>query len=262
MHFYIYPYKENSKFGFSFWIFDSIPGGKTLLILSNKLYFFIVSSLFLQTADSCGFWCTFWCRSCLSLWCLWAGLWDCLLSNQRRLRNCGSSADEARNPFQAVSCRYIYILSVGCEKVLCLSCVCVLSGLKTADRTEVQNDWMQGRVLVIVATISFGMGVDKANVRWGNKSLGFFFFWFAGLVPGFNLPTDTSLDLWLTGTSPSLWPVTTKSRGEQDETDCPPCVVLTTPQRTRTKFTSSSVRTSFADRFRPTPQHLSWVEIC
>lgn len=39
-------------------------------------------------------------------------------------------------------------------------------GLKAADRTEVQNEWMQGKVLVIVATISFGMGVDKANVRW------------------------------------------------------------------------------------------------
>ncbi|XP_029364751.1 ATP-dependent DNA helicase Q5 isoform X2 [Echeneis naucrates] len=40
------------------------------------------------------------------------------------------------------------------------------AGLKPGDRTEVQNDWMQGKVLVIVATISFGMGVDKANVRF------------------------------------------------------------------------------------------------
>lgn len=39
------------------------------------------------------------------------------------------------------------------------------TGLKAGDRTEVQNEWMQGKVLVIVATISFGMGVDKANVR-------------------------------------------------------------------------------------------------
>lgn len=38
-------------------------------------------------------------------------------------------------------------------------------GLKAGDRTEAQNEWMQGKVLVIVATISFGMGVDKANVR-------------------------------------------------------------------------------------------------
>ncbi|XP_076609430.1 ATP-dependent DNA helicase Q5 [Chaetodon auriga] len=40
------------------------------------------------------------------------------------------------------------------------------AGLKAGDRTEVQNEWMQGKVLVIVATISFGMGVDKANVRF------------------------------------------------------------------------------------------------
>ncbi|CAL8304923.1 unnamed protein product [Merluccius merluccius] len=40
------------------------------------------------------------------------------------------------------------------------------AGLTAGDRTEVQSDWMQGKVLVIVATISFGMGVDKANVRF------------------------------------------------------------------------------------------------
>uniref|UniRef100_A0A1A7WRW1 ATP-dependent DNA helicase n=1 Tax=Iconisemion striatum TaxID=60296 RepID=A0A1A7WRW1_9TELE len=40
------------------------------------------------------------------------------------------------------------------------------AGMKAADRTDVQNEWMQGKVLVIVATISFGMGVDKANVRF------------------------------------------------------------------------------------------------
>ncbi|KAL6102695.1 recql5 [Pungitius sinensis] len=40
------------------------------------------------------------------------------------------------------------------------------AGLRAGDRTEVQNEWMQGKVLVIVATISFGMGVDKANVRF------------------------------------------------------------------------------------------------
>lgn len=41
----------------------------------------------------------------------------------------------------------------------------IITGLKAGDRTEVQTEWMQGKVLVIVATISFGMGVDKANVR-------------------------------------------------------------------------------------------------
>ncbi|XP_077591072.1 ATP-dependent DNA helicase Q5 isoform X2 [Stigmatopora nigra] len=40
------------------------------------------------------------------------------------------------------------------------------AGLRSGDRTEAQNDWMSEKVPVIVATISFGMGVDKANVRF------------------------------------------------------------------------------------------------
>ncbi|XP_064608324.1 ATP-dependent DNA helicase Q5-like [Liolophura sinensis] len=40
------------------------------------------------------------------------------------------------------------------------------AGLKASDRSATQTDWMEGRVPVIAATISFGMGVDKANVRF------------------------------------------------------------------------------------------------
>ena len=40
------------------------------------------------------------------------------------------------------------------------------AGLKDAERTQVQEDWMSGKVAVIVATISFGMGVDKGPVRF------------------------------------------------------------------------------------------------
>ncbi|XP_041939060.1 ATP-dependent DNA helicase Q5 [Alosa sapidissima] len=40
------------------------------------------------------------------------------------------------------------------------------AGLKSADRLQAQTDWTEGKVPVIVATISFGMGVDKANVRF------------------------------------------------------------------------------------------------
>lgn len=33
-------------------------------------------------------------------------------------------------------------------------------------RKETQMEWMDGKSAVIVATISFGMGVDKADVRY------------------------------------------------------------------------------------------------
>ena len=37
------------------------------------------------------------------------------------------------------------------------------AGLNSTVRTETQDEWMDGKVPVIVATISFGMGVDKAT---------------------------------------------------------------------------------------------------
>ncbi|XP_074649749.1 ATP-dependent DNA helicase Q5-like [Tubulanus polymorphus] len=40
------------------------------------------------------------------------------------------------------------------------------AGLSDSIRTDVQRDWMDGKIPVIVATISFGMGIDKANVRF------------------------------------------------------------------------------------------------
>ena len=38
--------------------------------------------------------------------------------------------------------------------------------MKDSERAKVQDDWMCGKVAVITATISFGMGVDKASVRF------------------------------------------------------------------------------------------------
>ena len=40
------------------------------------------------------------------------------------------------------------------------------AGLKDKERAAVQDEWMSGKIPVITATISFGMGVDKASVRY------------------------------------------------------------------------------------------------
>ena len=39
-------------------------------------------------------------------------------------------------------------------------------GLPTKERMEVQNTFTSGKVHVVVATIAFGMGIDKADVRF------------------------------------------------------------------------------------------------
>ncbi|CAH1981247.1 unnamed protein product [Acanthoscelides obtectus] len=50
--------------------------------------------------------------------------------------------------------------------------LCYHAGLKNHERQDFQEKWQNGDVQVIVATISFGMGVDKASVRfvvhWGS----------------------------------------------------------------------------------------------
>jgi len=40
------------------------------------------------------------------------------------------------------------------------------AALSASVRSDTQTAWMDGRIAVIVATISFGMGVDKPNVRY------------------------------------------------------------------------------------------------
>lgn len=40
------------------------------------------------------------------------------------------------------------------------------AGMETAAKSQVQRAWQEGEYHVIVATIAFGMGIDKANVRY------------------------------------------------------------------------------------------------
>ncbi|KAJ6135122.1 Bloom syndrome protein [Penicillium capsulatum] len=71
-------------------------------------------------------------------------------------------------------CGIVYCLSrKTCEKVaddLCkkykLKAAHYHAGMKSGEKAQVQNLWQMGRCHVIVATIAFGMGIDKPDVRF------------------------------------------------------------------------------------------------
>lgn len=44
--------------------------------------------------------------------------------------------------------------------------VCYHAGLPAGEREEAQRKFLNGEVQVVCATIAFGMGIDKSNIRW------------------------------------------------------------------------------------------------
>jgi ATP-dependent DNA helicase RecQ len=47
-----------------------------------------------------------------------------------------------------------------------MSCAMYHGGMNNEDRTSTMKSWMQGQIKVIIATIAFGMGIDKSDVRY------------------------------------------------------------------------------------------------
>ncbi len=43
---------------------------------------------------------------------------------------------------------------------------CYHAGMAASDREKVQRDFVSGKLQVICATVAFGMGIDKSNIRW------------------------------------------------------------------------------------------------
>ena len=45
-------------------------------------------------------------------------------------------------------------------------CAAYHGGMEPVDRNRMQDEWMGERVNIIVATVAFGMGINKTNVRF------------------------------------------------------------------------------------------------
>eukprot|EP01137_Pigoraptor_chileana_P002128 Opistho-2@40569 len=76
-------------------------------------------------------------------------------------------------PAGAVPCGIVYCHTrQSCEEVAaalckrCISAVAYHAGLANGERAEAQAKWSAGEVPVVAATVSFGMGIDKADVRF------------------------------------------------------------------------------------------------
>ncbi len=74
-------------------------------------------------------------------------------------------ADEARRPAIVYTPTRKEATSLAGELKRDLRAVAYHAGMTARDRDDVQARFLEGRADVIVATIAFGMGIDKANVR-------------------------------------------------------------------------------------------------
>jgi len=94
------------------------------------------------------------------------------------IEQCLNLAKEKDLPSDKKSCGIIYCRTREQTEVLAsklnsmnIKSLCYHAGLKNHERMDFQEMWQRGEVPVICATISFGMGVDKATVRfvvhWG-----------------------------------------------------------------------------------------------
>jgi ATP-dependent helicase YprA (DUF1998 family) len=70
------------------------------------------------------------------------------------------------------------------------------AGKDAEQRARVQAQWTEGSLAIVVATIAFGMGVDKADVRWcGGASYEGIFSWVSTIWAVYKGPAACSLRL-------------------------------------------------------------------
>src|ERR1022692_4001359 len=79
--------------------------------------------------------------------------------------------DEARRPAIVYTPTRAQATSVAAELARHFPCAAYHAGLDAPHRQRVQQEFLEGRITVMVATIAFGMGIDKPDVRTDRKSV-------------------------------------------------------------------------------------------